>query len=1105
MVSDAEIDEALQAERLLQHQRVLLGSLLGSASVGLLLSTSLWRVAEPAAVLGWLALLAAALGVRWAGVRTHGQPGLAQEERARALTRHRYTYLLHGLAWVSVVLVPRELLPGRDLDLMVFALSIVTAGALTTAAFDLRTALCFAVPTLSMGLLLALRSQEAGTLSLAGMAGIYLLVTAITARRSQMLLREGVRLRLSDTRRADEARLNRERADQATERLADQHRLLTQLMQTTRQGFWFIDNEARTTDLNPAMSQMLGEPLEALRGRNVFDFIAAGDQERLRTELARRQRGEAGHYEVGLRRRDGSQIHCLCTATAVYDAQGVKVGSVGVWNDISQRRATEAALRHYEMAVNAITDVVSVVDREERYLLVNDAWCRAARVPREQALGRLTSEVLSQRVSEARLRALRECMATGESRTARGPDPRASRPGCVIETTYFPQKDGAGQVQQVVMVTRDVTEEERSRLALVASDAEHRALLDNFPGFISRLDARQVYTFVNAHLARQFGSTPQAIMGRSIAEVLGPERAETLAPLFQRALAGETVRYEHRLQPVDGGPPMDLQIHMVAAVDPLNGEPVVYGFTLDITPLKRAEAALRESSAELGALLDAFPGYIASTDENLRYTYINDRLLAVFGRTREQTLGHTVREVLGEERAPPVEAAIRRAFRGETAVTEADLISAHDGQRLVLEVTRVTSVPRPGGRHTCYGFGVDITARKLAEVALIAARDEAEAANRAKSQFLSQMSHELRTPLNAVLGFGQLLATDPRASLATHQQGWVQEILGGAEHLLSLINELLDLGRIEAGELALDIQPLGPGELVAECLALVHTLAQSLQVQLLEAAPVLLAVQVQADRRRLKQVLLNLLGNAIKYNRPGGTVGVRSRVEEGWLWLGVEDTGPGLTPEQQARLFQPFERLGAAQSGVEGTGIGLALSRRLVDAMGGRIGVSSVPGEGSTFWLRLPLAGAPAALPVLPDAGAGQGGAEAATAQPPQTVLYIEDNPVNVVLMEAMMARVPGVQLHCAATPTEGLAMAARHPPALVLLDIHLPEMDGFAVLRRLREMPATAHTPVVAVSANALQDDINAAGDAGFAAYLTKPLALQSLLDAVKLHLGRP
>jgi CheY-like chemotaxis protein len=264
-------------------------------------------------------------------------------------------------------------------------------------------------------------------------------------------------------------------------------------------------------------------------------------------------------------------------------------------------------------------------------------------------------------------------------------------------------------------------------------------------------------------------------------------------------------------------------------------------------------------------------------------------------------------------------------------------------------------------------------------------------------------------------------------------------------------------------------------------------------------------VQVQADRRRLKQVLLNLLGNAIKYNRPGGTVGVRSRVEEGWLWLGVEDTGPGLTPEQQARLFQPFERLGAAQSGVEGTGIGLALSRRLVDAMGGRIGVSSVPGEGSTFWLRLPLAGAPAALPVLPDAGAGQGGAEAATAQPPQTVLYIEDNPVNVVLMEAMMARMPGVQLHCAATPTEGLALAARHPPALVLLDIHLPEMDGFAVLRRLREMPATAHTPVVAVSANALQDDINAAGDAGFAAYLTKPLSLQSLLDAVKLHLGRP
>lgn len=960
------------------------------------------------------------------------------------------------------------------------------------------------MPTVTAALLLALRSQDPGALALSAMAAIYLCITTSTARRAQQLVRDGVRLRLMESRRANEAQANRQRADDVAQRLADQHRLLTQLMQTSQQGFWFIDNDARTTDLNPAMARMLSEPHEAVMGRRVQDFVAPEDQALLEMELAQRIGGAAGHYELTLLRTGGHRLHCVCSATALFDAQGAKVGSVGVWTDITQRRSTEAALRHYELAVNAISDVVSVVDRSERYLLVNDAWCRASRVPREAALGRLTSEVLSHRVTEARLQALRECMATGEMRSARSPDPRASRPNCVIETHYFPQKDDTGRVQQVVMVTRDVTDQERSRNALLASAAEHRALLDNFPGYISRLDRHHRYTYVNHRLAALFGRTPEAVVGGSVAEVLGVERATALQPMIDRVLAGEAVSYEHTVQP-PGAEPVDLQVRMVAGADPLSGEPVVYGFTLDITQRKRAEAALRASSAELGALLAAFPGYIAATDEALRYTYVNDRLLAVWGVTREAAVGRTVREVLGDERAESVEAAIQRAHRGEHSVTEASFDPGPDGQRLVLEVTRVTGTRQADGRQTCYAFGVDITARKRAEEALIAARDEAENANRAKSQFLSQMSHELRTPLNAILGFGQLLDSDPRATLVPHQQAWVREMLRGADHLLSLINEILDLGRIEAGELPLELQALAPGELVDECLALVQALAQSLHVTLGTTPGGLEGLQVCADRRRLKQVLLNLLGNAIKYNRPGGEVAVLWRLEGGELWLGVRDSGRGLTPEEQERLFQPFERLGAAQSGIEGTGIGLAISRRLVLAMGGQIGVHSVPGEGSTFWLRLPRDGGSPSAPGLPLSGAPLDAAPAAPpAQPEQTVLYIEDNPVNVALMEAMLARLPGVRLLCAETPSEGLRLAAEHQPALVLLDIHLPEMDGFAVLRHLHQMPALAHTPVLAVSANALQEDIAAAHEAGFAAYLTKPLALDTLLDTVRAHLGR-
>ena len=754
-------------------------------------------------------------------------------------------------------------------------------------------------------------------------------------------------------------------------RLADQHELLAQLLQTTQQGYWLIDNEGRTTDVNPAMARMLGHPREALLGRSAFEFIGSEDVPHLRQELQQLGPGLPGRYEARLPRPDGTLVHGACVATALFDDRGARVGSVGVWADITSRRRAEADLRSHELAVNSITDVVSVIDRDERYLLVNDAWCRAARVPREQALGRLIDDVLSERVSEERLQAVRECITSGRTRRARGPDLGGRQEGCIVDTTYFPHPDEQGQVQQVVMVSRDVTEQERSRAALVASEAEQRALLGNFPGYISRLDAHDVYTYVNQPLARLIGQLPEAITGHSITQVLGAARAENLRPLLARARAGEPVMYEHRVQPAGGGPLIDLQVHMVPGADPQSGEAVIYGFTLDVTQ------------------------------------------------------------------------------------------------------------------------------RRAAEEALVAARDEAERANRAKSQFLSQMSHELRTPLNAILGFGQLLGSDPRASLPEHQQAWLREMLRGGEHLLSLINEILDLGRIEAGEVQLQTVPVALATLVDECLGLVQALAQGRGMKLHGSPPGLQIVHVQADRRRLKQVLLNLLANALKYNRAGGEVAVLWRDEGAWLWLGVQDNGRGLSEDEQQRLFMPFERLDATHSGVEGTGIGLALSRRLVQAMGGSIGVDSKPGAGSLFWLRLPQVSAAemAATPAYRSGSSGSANPQAAL----RTVLYIEDNAVNVVLMEAMLARLPGVRLLSAATPTAGLRLAAEHALALVLLDIHLPEMDGFAVLARLRKMPATATVPVVAVSANALPEDIEHARAAGFTAYLTKPLSLETLLSTVQ------
>jgi len=379
---------------------------------------------------------------------------------------------------------------------------------------------------------------------------------------------------------------------------------------------------------------------------------------------------------------------------------------------------------------------------------------------------------------------------------------------------------------------------------------------------------------------------------------------------------------------------------------------------------------------------------------------------------------------------------------------------------------------------------------------LAASRDEAERANHAKSEFLSRMSHELRTPMNAILGFGQLLEKAPHLPQAN--RGWVREIVAAGRHLLELINDVLDLARVESGKFMVSPEPVALRPLIEECLTLLRPLAEAGGVRLLEASRHC-DVQVRADRTRLKQVLLNLLSNAVKYNRRQGSVNVVCVAEtDGALpttvCVRVSDTGSGLTAEQQARLFVPFERLEADQRRIEGTGIGLALSKRLVEVMGGAIGVESTPGAGSTFWVRLPLATGELTARDEGDAPAPAG----AVARTPTDVLCIEDNPANLRLIEGIFAPHANIRLLSALAPGLGLELARTHRPALILLDINLPDMDGYAVMQCLREHEATRHIPVLAISANAMPKDIERGKAAGFVAYLTKPIDVLELLRTV-------
>jgi signal transduction histidine kinase/ActR/RegA family two-component response regulator len=374
------------------------------------------------------------------------------------------------------------------------------------------------------------------------------------------------------------------------------------------------------------------------------------------------------------------------------------------------------------------------------------------------------------------------------------------------------------------------------------------------------------------------------------------------------------------------------------------------------------------------------------------------------------------------------------------------------------------------------------------------AEETAAAANRAKSEFLSRMSHELRTPLNGILGFAQLLELDARTA---EQRESIAHILKGGRHLLALINEVLDIARIEAGKLSISPEPVHSRDVVNGALDLVRPQAAVRSVRLPEA--VAADAYVMADRQRLQQILLNLLSNAIKYNRPGGAVSVSCDAgPSDRVRLTVADDGPGIAPELMPRLFTPFDRLDSQELSVEGTGLGLALSRGLAELMGGTLSAESTVGKGSKFTIELPAAECPTRTV---ERAAGLQAVERADAGLRGTVLYIEDNPSNLRLVERIVVRRPGVTLLSAMQGRRGLELARDHRPDLILLDLHLPDVSGQDVLAELRADPMTREIPVVILSADATPSQASRLVQEGAHAYLTKPLVVSqflALLDAL-------
>ena len=458
---------------------------------------------------------------------------------------------------------------------------------------------------------------------------------------------------------------------------------------------------------------------------------------------------------------------------------------------------------------------------------------------------------------------------------------------------------------------------------------------------------------------------------------------------------------------------------------------------------------------------------------------------------------------------PGFEALVFKASRGIEDIYELTYIRK-DGSRLpaVVSVTALRD-----DQDAIIGYlliGTDNTARKMVETerALLAralqeknaelenAKLAAEKANLAKSDFLSSMSHELRTPLSAILGFAQLIESGTPKPTPAQARG-VQQILQAGWYLLELINEILDLALIESGKLSLSLESVLLSDVMRECEAMVGSQAQKRGITVV-FPPADLPFAVSADRTRVKQVLINLLSNGIKYNRVDGSVSVRCTEQPpGRIRICVEDTGDGLTPGQIAQLFQPFNRLGQEVNTEQGTGIGLVMTKRLVELMGGCIGVQSTEGKGSVFWLEMNLANdaTQASAAVLPDEP-GQVRTLADTQV--STLLYVEDNPANLMLVEDLIARRPEIRLLTARNGLTGIERARAIRPDVILMDINLPGISGLHALKILLEDAATSRIPVVALSANAMPHDIVKGLEAGFFKYLTKPIKINEFMQTL-------